>query len=118
MSTLITPPDRLDDHNDYLLVNATHTDVEMIIHWLRTNQHDYTINLYYDSMLDALWLKEAAAISDCILVHDTDTSKDTITDLSTQTDKLIAFGPNSQHKMAIGYLIEKNKQLVDNYIKD
>lgn len=111
MSTLITPPDQISDRAEYLIVNADITDLEMIIHYLRVNQHDININIYHEGMSDTEWLRSVANNSQKILVNKENTPTETFQVLKPLSNT-VEFGAEFEYKKAIDYLIAADKTTV------
>jgi len=104
MSKLVTPPDIINEDTVYTFVNGSITDIEMVTKFLQISNKEFTIHLYYDSMLDLNWLNSTCSVSQKILINRSNTSSDTITSILDYVDKIVWVGKNQKFNTTMDYL--------------
>lgn len=106
MSKVVTPPDIIIEEPVYLIINAPVTDIEIISHWLRIEQKDYTIHLYHEGMQDAKWLKEVASKSNRILIYKPNLSTELLSNIVDYVAKIVWFGPEEKYIRSLDFFIK------------
>jgi hypothetical protein len=107
MSQVITPPDVRTNNIVYLVINAELWDVELIVHWLKINNKDYTIHIYHEGMNDLGWLKTVGESCHMILYNKNRSSNEkNLEALSDHIDKIKWFGKDQDYPSAVEYLVK------------
>ena len=103
MSKIITPPDQSNEPNSYLIINATVTDIEMVVRWLRVCGKDYTIHLYHDGMHHTQWLSDVAFNCKHIIINRDVTNPEGLIPLYDALGKITWIGQAEEYASAMDY---------------
>lgn len=105
MSQVVTPPDIVNEHTVFLIVNAPTWDVEMVVRWLKMSNKEYTIHLYHDGMDDLTWLRSAGEQSQTILIDRKNSDLKSVDALLDYVGKIKWFGEDQPSPSAVEYLV-------------
>jgi len=103
MSTVITPPDKSNTPNAYLIFNATTIDIDMVMRWLRICDKEYTIYLYHDGMQDNKWASEVALECSHIIINRDNTEPVGLIPLYDVLGKITWVGKDQPYATAMEY---------------
>jgi hypothetical protein len=104
-SKVITPPDH-DMAGEYLLVNASVADVELVVQWLQIHDKDHTIHLYHDGMAQSEWLGTVAkTVKHCVMDRDR-SSTNSIAPMLDHISKIIWYGKDQEYATPIEYFVK------------
>lgn len=111
-SRLITPPEKFDKEESYLIINAIDAELHTLVMWLKTVPVDYDLYFYHDQMPEKQWPEDIAYIAKKILVNkdfEGDLHNGLKLILDHLKDRVLYFGPNTEYEIVVKFFLEESK---------
>lgn len=113
-SRLITPPEKFNNENSYLIINALDAELHTLVYWLKTVPDEYDLYFYHDQMPEKLWPEDLAYSVKKVLVN-----KEYVDDLhdglkyvlNDVKDRVVYFGLNTEYPLLLKYFLEESKKV-------
>jgi len=113
-SRLITPPEKFNRENSYLIINAHKAELDTLVLWLKTVPTDYDFYFYHDQMSEKTWPEDVAYTVKKILVNRD--FEDLLHSglkliLDDLQDRIVHFGSKTQYPILVKYFFDEHKKL-------
>lgn len=112
-SRLITPPEKFDREDSYLIINALDAEVDTLVLWLKTVPIEYDFYFYHDQMPDKLWPEDLAYSVKKVLVnqeYENDLHSGLKYVLNDVRDRVVYFGLKTEYPILVKYFFEEFKK--------